>query len=182
MQILAYETGVPLVADPLGGSYYIEYLTTEIEKQATKILNDIENRGGIIKAIKSGWVEAEFEKSILQHQKEVESKERTIVGVNAYTSPPEEDVLPGGVLRVAAHSEQEQIAKIKKFKQSRDDSKVREAIRELRGGAEMGEKENLISYIIKAVKARATLEEIMGTIREAYGYSYDPLNMRTSPF
>ena len=182
MQILAHETGVPLVADPLGGSYYVEYLTTEIEKEATKILNDIEKRGGIIKAIKSGWVEAEFEKSILQHQKEVESKERTIVGVNAYTSPPEEDVLPGGVLRVAAHSEQEQIARIEEIKQNRDDSKLREAIRELRRGAEMGEKENLIPYVIKAVKARATVEEIMGTIREAYGYTYDPLNKRTSLF
>jgi len=182
MQILAYETGVPLVADPLAGSYYVESLTNEIEKEATEILDDIESRGGVIKAIKSGWVEAEFEKSIVQHQKEIESKERTIVGVNAYTSPPEEDILPGGVLRVAAHSEEEQVAKIKKLKENRDKNKLREAIKELREGAGKGEEENLVPYVIRAVKAYATVEEIMGTIREAYGYSYDPLNIRTSPF
>ena len=182
MQVLAHETGVPLVADPLAGSYYLEYLTNKIEEEATKILGDIEERGGIIEAIKSGWVEQNFEKSILQHQKEVESKERIMVGVNAYTSPPEEDVLPGGVLRVAIHSEQEQVARIRELKQSRDNNKVRKAIRELREAADMGEKENLIPHVINAVKSNATIEEIMGTIREAYGYSYDPLNMRTSPF
>ena len=182
MQILAYETGVPIVVDPLAGSYYVEYLTAEIEKEATKVLDDIESRGGIIKAIKSGWVEREFENSILKYQKEVESKERIIVGVNAYSSPPEEDVLPGGVLRVAPRSGKEQIAKVKKLKRSRDKTKVREAIEELRRAAEKGERENLIPHVIKTVKAYATIEEIMGTIREAYGYSYDPLNMRTSPF
>jgi len=182
MQILAHETGVPIVADPLAGSYYVEYLTNEIEKEAVKILDDIEGRGGIIKAIESGWMEREFEESIMRYQKEIESKERIIVGVNAYTSPPEEDILPGGVLRVAEHSEQVQIAKIKELKKSRDNSKVKEVITELRKGAEKGENENLIPYVIKAVKGYATIEEIMGTIREAYGYSYDPLNIRTSPF
>jgi methylmalonyl-CoA mutase N-terminal domain/subunit len=182
MQILAHETGVPLVADPLAGSYYVEYLTNEIEKEATRILNDIEGKGGIIKAISSGWVEAEFEKSILNHQKEIESEERIIVGVNAFTSPPEEDILPGGVLRVPMQSGQEQTEKIRELKKERDNNKVNEAMRELHKGAQKGEKENLTPYVIKAVKANATVGEIMGTIREAYGYSYDPLNMRTSPF
>ena len=182
MQILAHETGVPLVADPLAGSYYVEYLTNEIEKEATRILNDIEGKGGIIKAISSGWVEAEFEKSIMNHQKEIESEERIIVGVNAFTSPPEEDILPGGVLRVPMQSGQKQTAKIREFKKERNNNKVNEAIRELRKGAQKGERENLTPYVIKAVKANATVGEIMGTIREAYGYSYDPLNVLTSPF
>ena len=83
-QILAYETGVAQVADPLGGSYFIESLTEAIEEEVNKIMEEIEGKGGMKKALDSGWVDAQFDKAALNYQREVESGERTVVGLNSF--------------------------------------------------------------------------------------------------
>lgn len=183
-QILAYETGVSLVADPLGGSYYIEYLTNRIEEEANKILKQIEDMGGIEKSI--GWIENEIEKAAVEYQKSIENRERLIVGQNIFTIPPEEEVSPpGGVLKISPASEEAQITKVKRIKEERDNEKVKSAIKALGGKAERSmvhKKENLLPEIIEAAKCYATLEEIHGTIRMAYGYDWDPWGMRKTPF
>lgn len=179
-QIVAYETGVASVADPLGGSYYVEYLTNKMEEEASNILHQVEDMGGMLETIRSGWWQRVIDEGSLQYQKEIEGGERIIVGMNAFTNPPEEDFIPGGVLRIPLEVEEEQIAKVKKIKETRDSNRVRETIGKLRQSAQRGE--NLMPPIIEAVKSYATVEEIQGTIREAFGYSWDPWGVRKSPF
>lgn len=181
--ILAYETGVALVADPLGGSYYVESLTSKMEAEAAKIMTEIEETGGFPEALKSGWVERQIDEGNISYQREIESGERLIVGLNTMTIPPEEDLTPpGGVLRIPPETEQKQVARVKKLKETRDHDRLRGAVANLRESAREGEKKNLIPDIINAVEARATVEEIMGTIREARGLSWDPWGIRRSPF
>lgn len=182
-QILAYETGVSAVADPLGGSYYVENLTNQIEHEAAKILEEIEGMGGVVGAIKSGWMERKIEEGLLKHQREVESGERVMVGMNAFTIPTEDDIpVPGGVQRIPLHTEGEQIARLHHLKERRDQHKLREAISRLREKAQGDGSENLMRPIIDCLKAYATLEEVQGTLRQAKGYSWDPWDARNSPF
>ena len=179
--IVAYETGAATVADPLGGSYYLENLTNRMEEEATKIISEIEERGGFVEVLKNGWVDKQIEEKNLQYQRETENGERLIVGVNCMTIPPEEDTaVPGGVLKIPRETEEKQVKKVKNLKQQRDNGKVRQAVLQLRAEAEKNS--NLMPAIIKAVEAKATVEEIMGTIRMAYGYSWEPWNFRSSPF
>ena len=87
-QILAYETGVAKVSDPLGGSYYVETLTDQIEAEAWKIMDEIESMGGMVEAIRTGWVDSEVEKAQIKNQKAIDMGEQFVVGVNAFTSEP----------------------------------------------------------------------------------------------
>lgn len=180
-QILAYETGVAKVADPLGGSYYVESLTDQLEAEAVKIMKDIDDVGGIVAAIKREWVDREIEKSALKQQKAIDTKQKIVVGVNDFVSPPA-DKTPGGVHRVSEEMMKRQEQAVIKLKRERNNGGVIKAMENLRKHAEMGEKENLMPHVIEAVRAYATLEEIIGTIRQAYGLSYDPLGIRKSPF
>jgi len=180
-QILAHETGVARVADPLGGSYYVEYLTSKIEEEAARIMQEIEDMGGMTEALRTEWVDREVDKAALDLQRKVEEKENVVVGVNAFTIPLEEDMaLPGGICRIPSRTEQEQVARVTRLKHTRNNENTSEALKRLRERALNSD--NLISSIIEATKANATMEEMLGTIREASGYSYDPFNMRTSPF
>ncbi|MFH1624613.1 MAG: methylmalonyl-CoA mutase family protein [Pseudomonadota bacterium] len=180
-QILAYETGVANTADPLGGSYFIENLTSKLEKEALKVMEEIDEMGGMAEAMKKEWVDQRIDQAALQLQKEIENGERLIVGVNAFRTGPEEKT-PGGVHRIRPETEEEQIASVRRLKETRDQNKVKEAIRRLREKAQMGDGENLIRPIIEALKVYATIGEIQGTIREAYGLSYDPFDMMKSPY
>ena len=179
-QIVAYEMSVASVADPLGGSYYIESLTDTIEQKAVKIIDKIDTMGGITAAIKTKWLDLEIEEASHRFQKEVEEKKRILVGVNEFTIPPEEDA-EVRVHRIPMETAKTQIEMIRKLKRNRNNQKVRERLKRLRDAA--GEKkENLIPYMIDSLKAYATLGEIMGTVREAHGYAYDPLHAIASPF
>jgi methylmalonyl-CoA mutase N-terminal domain/subunit len=181
-QILAYETGVANVADPLGGSYYIESLTNKLEEEASEILKEIESLGGAPEAAKDGgYFDQEIAKAALKRQQEIETGDRIIVGVNAFTTPAGKEP-PGGVYRVPEEERQATLDSLKRVKETRDEKKLREAIARLHDQAIKGEKVNFIPAIIEAVKAGGTLLEINGTIREAYGYSYDPLGVLQSPF
>ena len=179
-QILAHETGITKTADPLGGSYYIEYLTSEIEKQTKKVMDEIDEVGGIGKAIETEWLDDKLDEASFKYQKEVDDGTRERIAVNKFvTSCETESTL--GIHRASSESGNKQIENWKKVKETRDDNRVRETLRVVYDRAKE-KKENLIPYILQAVKAYATTAEIYGTIREAYGCGYDHLEMVESPF
>ncbi len=179
-QILACETGITSVADPLGGSYYVESLTNRLEEEAGKILREIEDMGGIVQAIKTEWVDRLIDREALNHQKEVETGQRIVVGQNAFTM--DEAQTPGDYHRTRPQSEAEQIANVTRLKRTRDNRPVKEALDNLRRRAEAGERANLMPEVIEAVRAYATVGEIAGAIRQAYGFRYDPFGEVEAPF
>ena len=178
-QIIAYETGVTNVADPLGGSYYVESLTDRLEEEALKIMKQVEEVGGMEEAIRTEWLDRQFEKEALARQKEIDNGDKLVVGVNVFTSEPETST-PLGVQRVAGESARQQIEGVIKLKRERDFARLSDMIKRLREDAEEGR--NTIPGMIEATKAYATTGELMGTVRQAYGYSYDPMNVIESPF
>jgi methylmalonyl-CoA mutase N-terminal domain/subunit len=178
-QILAYETGVCNVADPLGGSYYVEALTDKIEEEVLKIMKEVEEVGGMEEAIRTEWLDRVFEKEALQRQKEIDEGERLVVGVNIFTSEPETQT-PLGVQRIPSASARSQIEETQKLKRTRDINRLKERIKRLREDAEG--RRNVIPAMIEATKAFATTGELLGTVRMAMGYPYDPMGIIESPF
>lgn len=178
-QILAYETGVCNVADPLGGSYYVEALTDKIEEEVLKIMKEVEEVGGMEEAIRTEWLDRVFEKEALQRQKEIDERERLVVGVNIFTSEAETQT-PLGVQRIPSASARNQIEETQKLKRTRDTNRLKERIKRLRGDAE--ERRNVIPAMTEATKAFATTGELLGTVRMAMGYPYDPMEIIESPF
>lgn len=163
-QIIAYETGVADMIDPLGGSYAVETLTNEIEKKAIDYIEKIEAMGGAIKAIESGYIQGEIGESAYQYQKEIEKKKRIIVGLNQFQI--EEGPLKE-TLRIRPEVEQYQKEKLAKVKKERDNQRVKETLASLRKAAQGTE--NIVPPILKAVKAYATLGEISDILREVFG-------------
>lgn len=178
-QILAHETGVARVSDPMGGSYYIESLTEQIEKEILALMEEIEGLGGMKKAVESGWVDSQFEEAALRYQREVESGERVIVGLNRYQT---EEEVHAPSHRVSPASAKKQIARVKAFKENRDEKKVKEALLALKSRAEVSEKENLMDLMIEAAQQSATLSEVLGTLRVVMGETYDPFDALSHPF
>lgn len=179
-QILAFESRIGNVADPLGGSYYVEALTDKIEGEIKKLLAEIDDIGGMIAAQKSNWADELINREALKIQTQIESGERIIVGVNRGISEDEHErnvpvhVVPDGV--VDSH-----IGRLIQFKGSRDMSLLKPAMTALRDAAAEGAA-NLFYPAIEAVELGATLGEIAGTIRAGYGYSFDDFNLVSSPF
>ena len=178
-QILAYETGVTNVSDPLGGSYYVESLTDTLEQEALRYMKEVEGVGGMEEAIRTEWLDRRFEEEAIKRQKEVDNHDKLVVGVNLFTTE-EEKTTPLGVQRIPEHSARDQIEGVRKLKMSRDKRKLNEAIKKLRDAAAEGR--NTIPAMIEATQAMATTGELLGTVREVFGYSYDPLNIIESPF
>ena len=163
-QIAAYETEVTNSVDPFGGSYFIESLTSEIERKAEEYIEKIDAMGGMIKAIEEGYVQKEIANSAYTYQREVENKERITVGVNQFTveEPP-----PSNLLRVNPEVEKVQKQKIDKIKRERDSSLVEKSLQNLKKAAEGTD--NLIAPVLEAVKAYATLGEIADVLRDVFG-------------
>lgn len=178
-QILAYETGVCNVADPLGGSYYVENLTDKIEEEALKTMKHVKEIGGMAEAIRSQWLDRMFEKEAVKRQKELDDGDKLIVGVNAFTSEPEKET-PLGVQRIPSESAKKQIEETRELKRTRDEKKLKDRIEKLREDA--GEGKNILPAMIEATQAFATTGELMGTVREAMGYCYDPMDILENPF
>ena len=179
--ILAYESRVGSVADPLAGSYYVEWLTNKMEKEMFEIINKIDDMGGAIKATESGWIGAELEHELIKEQKEIEEKKRIIVGMNEFVISKDEEV-PIMVgrdrpLEEQMATSQKREDEIRQLRKNRDNKKVKAALESLREKAGIGEGMNLIPSIINSLKSKATLGEILGVIREANGASYDPYNV-----
>jgi methylmalonyl-CoA mutase N-terminal domain/subunit len=179
--IVSDETGVTDVTDPLAGSYFVEYLTNKVEEEAYKIIQEIEDQGGMIAAVKKGYIRNMMEESARKRQKELESGERLVVGVNELVIPPEEDDdIP--IQSVEASDCEEIAERMENWKKTRDIPLLKEKIAELYNDAKKGSRYNLMPSIIEAVKAYGTAGEIMGVIRMANGFPYDPLEMIECPF
>jgi len=163
-QLIAYESGVADLIDPLGGSYAVEALTGEIEKRSMEYIEKIETMGGAIKAIESGYIQEEIAESAYQYQKEIETKKRIIVGLNQFQV--EEQPLKD-ILRIKPEVEQYQKQKLARVKKERDNAKVREALAVLKRAAEGTD--NVVPPILEAVKVYATLGEISDTLRDVFG-------------
>ena len=178
-QILAYETGVTRVADPLGGSYYVESLTDRIEEESLKLMKQVEEIGGMEEAIRTEWLDRQFESEAVTRQKEIDRGEKLVVGVNIFNED-DDRATPFGVQRISEQSAKQQIEEVKELKGRRDKSKLRDAIKRLRDDA--GEGRNVIPAMVEATRAFGTTGELLGTVREVFGYPYDPMETIESPF
>lgn len=166
-QIIAHESGITKTVDPLAGSHYLEYLCDEIEEQVWKYLRKIERMGGALKCIEKGFFQSEIRKNAYRLKKEIDSEQRTIVGVNKFI----EDTTAQKLLRVNDSIGVKQSRKIKKLKNNRDNLKTNYALTKLKDVANTTE--NLMPYIINSVKSYATTGEISDALREVFG-EYKP--------
>jgi methylmalonyl-CoA mutase N-terminal domain/subunit len=164
-QIIAEETGVTNTIDPLGGSYYIEKLTDDIEKRAFDYITRIDEMGGAPQAIENGYIQNEIQRSAYDFQKSIETNDTIVVGVNKHKV---EEEAPKNLLRVDMSVQERQISKLKKVKESRDNQKVKECLEKLEKAAE-DQSVNLFPVVIDCVKAYCTLGEVCNTLRGVFG-------------
>ncbi|MCI2411856.1 MAG: methylmalonyl-CoA mutase family protein [Cuniculiplasma sp.] len=170
-QILAEETGITDTIDPLAGSYYMEALTNKVEEEAYRYFDKIESMGGILNAVKNGYIQREIAATSYRRQKRLESGEEIMVGVNKYV---EENEKPINILKISREAEKIQLARLKKVKELRNEDEVRKALEELRN-AFKDENKNIMPYLIEAAKEYATIEEISNVGREIYGGWKEPV-------
>ena len=163
-QVLAYESGLADVVDPLGGSYPVEALTDRIEEAARALIGEIEGRGGMVPAIESGWVQQQIADAAWEHQRQIESGERGLVGVNRFV---EAEPWRWEIHRHAEAVETEQRAALAALRAGRDGARVRRALGDLRAAA--AGRTNLVDVLVDTVKTYATVGEICGVLREVFG-------------
>jgi len=169
-QILAYESGAASTIDPLAGSYYVEKLTDDMEKEAYEYFDKVEAMGGVVEAIEKGFFQREISEASYRYQKEIESGERTIVGVNDYVLEGEQITIP--VLKIDPEVERRQVERTQKIRKERDNSKVDAALTGLLKASESGE--NVMPFIVDAVKEYATVGEIFQVWRDLWGEWDEP--------
>ncbi len=163
-QLIAYETGAANTIDPLGGSYFVEALTDEIERQAEVYFKRIEELGGVIPAIEAAFFQKEIADSAFRYQQELEQKRRLMVGVNEFMV---DDEPPIEILRIDPKLEREQVERVRAVRAKRDQTRTAKALTNLRKAA--GGNDNLMPYILEAVRAYATEGEIMNNLIEVFG-------------
>jgi len=163
-QVIAYESGVADTADPLAGSYMIEELTNQIEKQAVTYLNKIDAMGGMLRAIETGYVQREIQESAYRYQKAIESQDEIVVGVNLFQLESEPSV---PLLRIDPALELEQVERVRALRARRDSAACENALKQLELSA--GTTENLMPRILECVEAYATVGEISNTLRRVWG-------------
>jgi methylmalonyl-CoA mutase N-terminal domain/subunit len=164
-QVIAHETGVVNTIDPLGGSYYVEHLTNELERQAYEYFERIEQLGGVVAAIKENFFQAEIADAAFRYQQEVESEQRVIVGVNRYQTEGQPEV---EIHRVDPALETEQIARVRELRHRRESAAVEAALARLKEDA-VREGRNLMSPIMDASRAYVTMGEMCEALREVWG-------------
>jgi methylmalonyl-CoA mutase N-terminal domain/subunit len=164
-QVIAHETGVVNTIDPLGGSYYVEHLTNELERQAYEYFERIEKLGGVVQAIKENFFQREIAEASFRYQSEVESKQRIVVGVNRYVL---EDEQPIEILKVDAALEQEQIDRLRALRGRRDSAAAEATLARLKADAAHQDR-NLMGPIIDASRAHVTMGEMCDALREVWG-------------
>jgi len=169
-QILAEETGVTDTIDPLAGSYYLEWLTDEMEERAFHYFDKIERAGGLLNAIKTGFIQREIAENSYRYQQELERGDRIVVGVNKYQI---EEKKPIDTLKINEEAQRRQVARINTVRETRDNKKVEQALDELRKSFK-DDKANSMYPMIKAVRAYATLGEIMDVGRKVFGEYKEP--------
>lgn len=163
-QIIAHESGLTNHPDPLGGSYIIEEMTDKIEKDANDIINDLDNMGGVIEGIESGWIQNEIAQSASKYQNSIDTKERIIVGVNEYKS---DNIGNYKTMEINDNSVSIQLNRLKDFKTSRDNNLVKEKLNSLHTIALSSQ--NIIPTIIECVKSECTIGEISDQLRDVFG-------------
>jgi methylmalonyl-CoA mutase, N-terminal domain len=168
-QVLAHEAGLTEVIDPLGGSYYVESLTTEIETEARALIAEVERRGGTVKTIESGWIQQQIADASYEQQRQVEAGERVVVGVNRFV---EDEPWRAGIHQHAEQVGEEQAAALGRLRSERDGGRVARALDDLRAAAASGT--NLLPVLVETVKTYATIGEICGALREVFG-EYEPV-------
>jgi methylmalonyl-CoA mutase N-terminal domain/subunit len=170
-QVLAYETGVPNVSDPLGGSYYVEALTDQMERDAEELFAQIAEVGGVVEGLESGWFQRKIAESASRHQWEIEQGRRTIVGVNDFETEGEELTIP--LLKVGLEAEREQRAQMAKMRAERDNAVCAERLDALRAACRGTE--NTVPFILDCARAYCTLYEIRAAMEEVFGAYREPV-------
>ena len=169
-QVIAHETGVANTIDPLGGSFYLEWLTDEMERRTYEMFKQIDNFGGVIKAIEAGYFQREIAESAFRYQREIDKQERIIVGVNEYVKA---EPLAIPILQFDPDGERRQIARLQQLRRERDNEKVGAALNALRAAAQGTA--NMMPFILDAVRAYATLQEITDVLRQVFGIYQEPV-------
>jgi methylmalonyl-CoA mutase N-terminal domain/subunit len=164
-QIIAEESGVANVADPFGGSYFMESLTNKVEREALAYIHKIDEMGGIIKAIERGYPQAEIANSAYHFQRQLETQEKVMVGVNKYQSQESKRVLD--TLTIDRSVEKHQIDRLAALRQKRSPQAHQQALKNVKEAAQAGK--NMMEPILEAVKAYATLQEICDTMKTVFG-------------
>jgi methylmalonyl-CoA mutase N-terminal domain/subunit len=168
-QIIAEESGVTNVVDPLGGSYYVERLTNEIEKEALEYISQIDALGGMLNAVEVGFPQKEIAESAYQFQLQYDSKEQVIVGVNKYSDSDEQEI---PTLKIDFAAEKKQIERITAYKQNRDPQRWSQALQDVESACR--ENRNVVPVLIDAVDAGVTLGEVSDIYRNVFGVYTDP--------
>ncbi len=168
-QIIGHESGVTNTIDPLAGSYFVEYMTDFMEDETYKYFDKVESLGGVLKAIEKGFFQQEIANASYKYQNEIETNKRIMVGANDFTE--EEDIdIP--LLKMDPEGERKKLERLKKIRSNRDQSKYSQALERLRKAAEG--QENMMPYILEAVKAQATLGEACNVLRDIFGEYDEP--------
>ena len=170
-QVLAYETGVPNVIDPLGGSYYLEALTNRLEEEAESLFTEIDRIGGVVRGLEQGWFQRKIAESAARQQWEIEQQRRVIVGVNEFVTDEPELTIP--LLRVGEDTEKSQRERLAKVRKTRDDAACSRALEALRTAARGTE--NTMPYILECARQYCTLYEIRSTLESVFGAYREPV-------
>jgi len=170
-QVLAYESGVPNTIDPLAGSYYVETLTDELEREALDIFREIDEMGGVVPGIEAGWFQQEIASSSMRQQLEIERGERVVVGVNEFTVGSEKIEID--VLKIDPSVEQRQRAGLEALRGRRDETRVKRTLSELETAC-AGD-ENLVPRILDCARAYCTLFEIREAMERVFGAYKEPV-------
>ena len=164
-QLIAYETGLANVVDPLGGSWYVESLTDKMEEEAEKYFLKIDELGGVVPAIEDGYFQREIAKAASDYQRKVDSKERVVVGVNEFVNKNEEIEIP--ILTISGNAQKQQSYNLKKMRESRDTKILQKSLDEVTQACKNGN--NLMPPIINAARSLATLGEIVRAMKPHFG-------------
>ncbi|MDB4876084.1 MAG: methylmalonyl-CoA mutase, large subunit [Gemmatimonadetes bacterium] len=170
-QVLAYETGIPNVIDPLGGSYYVEALTDQLEREAESLFEEIEAQGGVVAGLESGWFQRKIAESAARQQWEIEQHRRTIVGVNEFVTDEPELSIP--LLKVGVEAERSQRERMAKMRAERNDASCTEAIDRLREAARGSD--NVFPHILECARRYCTLYEIRAALEDVFGAYREPV-------
>ena len=178
-RIIMFEARLCDVADPRAGSYYVEHLTDELEEAGWKIIKEIDEMGGMVAAIESGWLDREIAKSAYAKQKAIETGEMTVVGVNKFIGEGELDISINRMVpdpydpEKRARAEEQQIANLNKVRKERDSQAVQASLKRLKEAAQ-DESANTIPPLVEAVEAYASVGEITNTLKEVFGTYQEP--------
>jgi len=170
-QVLAYETGVPNVIDPLGGSYYVEALTDQMEAEAERLFAQIDEIGGVVKGLEDGWFQKRIAESAARQQWEIEQRRKLVVGVNEFVTDEPELGIP--ILRIGEEADREQRARMAAMRASRDNALVAQRLQALREAARTTT--NVVPFILDCARAYCTLFEIRAALEDVFGSYREPV-------